>query len=235
MGSLPAGAAWLGQLVLSCGPGSSLGRVASGLSLLPFSATGDVSCVSLTWTWLPASDLDREGDSSTSQTTISQFLSSPPTSGSSVGTSSSLSFAQSAAWFCWPGMLSSCMGDSSLPAGEATVTTNLAVDGSEACVGELAPSSSLLLTETGRSLSPSVLLGEGVFLHGWRRCVCREAQVTLNELNGVTEKIRHEPGERTKPKPRQPNNKNTTKAPKQANQTKRARISSGLYEPKRLS
>ena len=39
--------------------------------------------------------------------------------------------------------------------------TDLSVDGSEACVGELAPSSSPLLMETGRSLSQSVLLGEG--------------------------------------------------------------------------
>ena len=37
---------------------------------------------------------------------------------------------------------------------------------------------------------PRVGQGEHLFLHGWRRCVCREAQVTLNELNGVTEKIR---------------------------------------------
>ena len=56
------------------------------------------------------------------------------------------------------------MGDSFSQAGEVTAATDLAVDCSEACVGELAPSSSLLLTETGRSLSPSVLLGDGRIL-----------------------------------------------------------------------
>ena len=30
----------------------------------------------------------------------------------------------------------------------------------------------------------------GLFLHGWRRCVCREAQVTLIELNEETNEIR---------------------------------------------
>ena len=52
------------------------------------------------------------------------------------------------------------------------------------------------------------------FLHEWRRCVRREAQVTLIELNGVTEKIRAR--RRTRPKTTKPNQKHH-KPPKQPN------------------
>ena len=52
------------------------------------------------------------------------------------------------------------------------------------------------------------------FLREWRRCVCREAQVTLIELNRVTEKIRAR--KRTGPKHTKPNNKHH-KPPKQPN------------------
>ena len=68
---------------------------------------------------------------------------------------------------------------------------------------------------------------------GWRRCVCQKAQVTLIELNRVTEKIR------ARKKNKAQHNQTKQQTPQQhqhtQNETNRACISSGLSEPKRLS
>ena len=69
-----------------------------------------------------------------------------------------------------------------------------------------------------------VLAVLGPFLHGWRRYVCREAQVTLIELNGE----RYEPSNR----PRTNHNRqNPTKNKTPNTQSGKVRIS-GLREPK---
>ena len=55
------------------------------------------------------------------------------------------------------------------------------------------------------------------FLHGYGRCVCREAQVTLIEFDEIAEKIRAR--EKTEHSKRQPNTKQQTK-PKAPTQNK---------------
>ena len=62
-----------------------------------------------------------------------------------------------ASWSCSPELLASSPVGSSSPLGKVTATTVFSVDGSKACVGKLAASSSSLLTETGWSLSSALL------------------------------------------------------------------------------
>ena len=67
-----------------------------------------------------------------------------------------------------------------------------------------------------------------LFLHGWRRCVCREAQVTLIELNRDTKEIR------VRHQSKKQNKQPTTKHHKDT-KTGQARISSVLSGQNRLS
>ena len=69
---------------------------------------------------------------------------------------------------------------------------------------------------TGRRSAQCTL--RQAFLHGWRRCVCREAQVTLIELNRDTKEIRarhQNKAQHNKTKTNQPQNKPQTQDTKQ--------------------